>query len=554
LVAVLSVPALAQESIFDSENPATPQQTPETETSGPESIFDPENPGGESIFDPRNTSTQQAPGATFSGSQGYFTRSWLRGQYSSRLFVDTGYENDTEDVFLFQNRLNLRARLDFSSEWTAIVEGRLEYRLWGEGNPADPDLIFNGEHYQGYFEPSLRDANLSARFDNLFLTIGNQSIVWGAGTFTQPADVINPLDYRGGVFDTPADQRIPIFAVESALVLGSVSLTAVFVPFFTPHRIDLFGTDFSFSAASESGVGPPILGRLENIIDPSIQPGLQEHLLATELPEALPENMSAGARITSTSGGIDLGLGYFFGWDRTPFIEIDADLAALLEIASGDAEFFENFDLTGLVGRHPEVLGLQTAIGDKAEAGETIFSSRYMRRHTIELDMVTYVGPIGVRLESAYTLERTIFLDGFESARFPVINNALAISWEESESLVIHVEGFYLHVFDLPDDSEVALTGQDYYGVLLLLNLGLDRFDAFDDTALEDISFRISGLAGLAAQDFLIYPSATWSISDTVDISGGAMIFEGPSPAERITLGGLYDNNDQAYIAVDLAF
>ena len=573
VVLALTTSAEAQESIFDPENPAvSPSPSARDTESGPENIFDPENEGVgseegdpdgsggfESIFDPENADdpleTHASPEPSSFQTQGFFSRSWFTGSYLGRFYADTGFEGQEEDIFLLDNRLSLRAKIDFSADWTAVIEGRLEHRFWGEQNPDGVDLFVNGEHYQGVFEPSLRDAYLSGRFGNLFLTIGNQSIVWGAGTLTQPSDVINPLDYRGGPLDSPAEQRVPIFAVESTLVIDRLSLTAVLVPFFVPHRFDVFGTDFAFFT-SEGGLGSgfPLFGLLEELVNPSIQPAVQANLVATEFPEAIPENMSGGARVTSNYGGVDLGVGYFFGWDRTPFFELDEDLGALLTLVAGDEQFFRDFDFMSMALRHTEFLDLQQAVVDKAAAGETLLRSRYRRRHTVEVDFVTYFGQLGVRVESALTPKRTIYLDGMEARRFPVLNNALALSYERSDSLMVHVEGFWVHTFNVPENREILLTGVDYYGAALVFMLGLDEFSGLNDTEWENLSFRFAGIAGISGGDFILYPSATWSFSDAASLSAGAMVFMGPSLDEEITLGGLYDQNDQAYISVDAAF
>jgi hypothetical protein len=54
--------------------------------------------------------------------------------------------------------------------------------------------------------------------------------------------------------------------------------------------------------------------------------------------------------------------------------------------------------------------------------------------------------------------------------------------------------------------------------------------------------------------DYLLYPSLTLAAGEGIDISAGAMLFEGPATAQAITLGGLFDHNDQAFMAISYAF
>ncbi len=546
--------------IYDPENP---------NAGGSGVIVDPENPnagGSGVIVDPENPnagrprptaspSPSLAPASAPVESNLFTPSSWFSGDYESRFYFDTGYESEREDVFLFQNRLELRARIHFSRDWRAHLEARLDSRMWGRGNPDGFDVFVNGEGYQGVFEASLRDAYLSGRFGNLFLKIGNQSVVWGAGTFTQPADVINPVDYRGGVIDTPANQRLPIFAVDARYVADGLGVEVVLVPFFTPHRFDLFGSDFAFFRA-EGGLGAdlPVYGFLESSLDPSIQPGLQDHLLTTRVPHDLPRNASAGARLTATRGGWDLGLGYFFGWDRTPFFRINEDLATALRLVGEDEQLRQDFDFFDFALRTPGFLTATAGISEAAAAGETLLLAEYRRRHTFEVDAVTYFGPIGVRLESAYTLERTIYLDGVEAARLPVLNNALALTYEDGEDFNIQVEGFYVRIFDIPRGREPLATGENYGGVVLGANLSLGAFAGNRGTGWEDLSFRFAGVAGITTEDWILAPSATWQFAESASLTAGAMIFIGPPIEEQTSIGGLFEDNDQAYFSIDAAF
>ena len=514
VVTILVRTASAQQVIADPENPGIPQSSPE----GDETQL---------IMDPENSPNEDVTESSFSETQSSFIRSWLRGSYTGTFFFDTAHENDTEDVFLLWNRLDLRARLEIGENWTAVVEGRLEHRLWGEGNPDEVDLFVNGEHYQGVFEPSLRDAFVSGRFGSFFLTVGNQIVSWGAGTLSQPADVISPLDLRGGVLDNPAEQRIPQFAVESTLVVDRLSFSLVLVPFFQPHRFDTYGTDFSMLRPNTPvEIARLVYPAINTLVDPSLESLLQDDFIVTEYPEALPENFSGGARIVSSYGQVDLGVGYYYGWDRTPFLEIDRDVEEMARRFLG------------------------------GEDVESPIDSVYLRQHTVELDLVTYFGDVGLRMESAFSGNRTVYNVGYLPRRYPVIHSALALSYEDSEDLVLQVEGFWLHAFQVPDriDEELLLTGTDYFGAILFAHFGFGRIDALKHTFLKDLSLRFMGLAGISNREYLLFPSLGYTITDAVEAVVGAFFFGGPNTADEISIGGVFDENDQVFLSIDCAF
>lgn len=513
-VTALAPTATAQQVIADPENPG---------------IIEPSTDGEQTqlIVDPENTATEEVTESSLTEMQSSFVRSWFRGSYTGTFFFDTAHENDNEDVFLLWNRLDLRSRLEIGENWTAVVEGRLEHRLWGEGNPDEVDLFVNGEHYQGTFEPTVRDAFVSGRMGNFFLTVGNQIVSWGAGTFSQPADVINPLDLRGGVLDNPAEQRIPQFAVESTLVVDRLSFSVVLVPFFQPHRFDTYGTDFSLMQPNTPvEIARLVYPAINTLVHPSLESLLQDDFLVTEYPEALPENLSGGARIVSSYGQMDLGVGYYYGWDRTPFFELDRDVEDMAR------RFLSGEDV------------------------ESPVNSVYLRQHTVELDFVTYFGDLGLRAETAFSGNRTVYNVGYLPRRYPVINSALALSYEESEDLIIQLEGFWLHTFQVPDriDEELLLTGTDYFGAVLFTNFRFRRIDALKHSFLEDLSLRFMGFAGISNREFLLFPSIRYAINDAIEAVVGGFFFEGPDTSEVLSIGGVFDENDQVFLSIDCVF
>jgi hypothetical protein len=431
---------------------------------------------------------------------------------------------------MFQNRLELRMSGDISDHWMAAVEGRFEHWLWGEGSEEGANLLFNSTNVQGSFEACLRDAFLSGRYGGFYLTVGNQSIVWGAGTLTQPAAVINPVDYRYGVFGNPADYRIPVLAVDATIVVDRFSFSTVVAPIFEPDLFSIYGTDFSL--ISEARPPMAFTSSLEQLVphfDPSMEPFLQEVVTVTEWPSPVPKNMSAGARMTSTYGGVDLGLGYYFGWDRLPFATIEVDETV-----------------------------------QPPDPSAYTFTSTYRRLHTLEADMVVFLGPIGFRAEVVFHPEKTAYLEHKdpairelvppEATRLPTLHSALSLYYELSQSFVIQVEGVLRHTFDVPEEMEPVHHGEEYFAFAFMFSFGLDAIDAIQGTVMEALSFLFAGVLGMTNEEYAVYPSATWSFSDAIDLTLGAMFFGGPPLEERITVGGLFDDNDQVYISFTWRF
>jgi hypothetical protein len=164
--------AVGQEIIRDPENPAQATDPEDTEPGSRQIISDPENPRSQSDV------PSEEPVVTRSDrGGGWMPASFFAAKLTSQFFVDTGYENAIEDVFMWDNRLDLRARLDVSPDWSGSWKGGW-HRYWERATPWSRSIV--NEHYQGTLEPTLRDAYPSGHFDTVYLTLGNRP-QWAQG-------------------------------------------------------------------------------------------------------------------------------------------------------------------------------------------------------------------------------------------------------------------------------------------------------------------------------------------------------------------------------------
>ncbi|MFB6263382.1 MAG: hypothetical protein ABEL76_07140, partial [Bradymonadaceae bacterium] len=178
---------------------------------------------------------------------------------------------------------------------------------------------------------------------------------------------------------------LPRFGFEGGWVGPDWSAKVVLMPFFAPDRVWLFGRDTALSHWGDRRIG----GRMAleslaaRVFDRSQYEELQGVLRSTSVPDERPKNVSAGVRVSGTVENTDLGLAYFFGWDRTPSVSVDGGLRA-------------PFGPTG--GGAGEGDGRDVSVG-----GEQLFTTAYRRRHTVLIDAARYVGPIGVRTDLTFS-------------------------------------------------------------------------------------------------------------------------------------------------------
>ncbi|MFU8806469.1 MAG: hypothetical protein ACNA8W_21835 [Bradymonadaceae bacterium] len=531
-----------------------------------ETLFDPENPAFDEPEDIEEIEDieEREPREVFVESPAFSSAGFL-GRYSSALFVDTSFDGGGEDIVELASELYLQLDYDISRQTRVFVSGRFTHWLGGKENPDQTNLLINAAGVRTHYEALLDEAYVRHRPGSWTLTVGNLRTPWGSTDIMRPGDVINAADIRSTAgFAGGTGALVPQLTGMANYSTSSWSLTALVVPFFVPNRVSAFGRDSSLANPRNPLIAEqmPVLLVLEQAIDPSRHDDFQPVIQATRRPHDTPSGASAGLRATTTVANTDLGLGGFYGWDRTPWMYMDEDMRELLVLMVSDGQVLEDFDFMGFVRRNPEVLRISGRLSSKAEAGEELFFSEYRRRATFLVDAARYVGPIGVRADVAFSPARTFFTTDLQPERRSSVFAALGLSYEildEDAPLAVIVEGFALYPFardsalnrffvpedQRGDDAELAIIGDGYYGVASAVMWG---------TPLWDLELQVGGLYSISGEDWLGTAALTKPWQGWLRTTVGVAYFDGPDPADKLTLGGLYRHNDEVFFAIDGTF
>ena len=558
------VPAFAQETIFDPENPAVEEsdEPAEEEDQAEDSDAKDTEEGEVELDEPRLEPVEEAEPQQPSDAA-------FLGAYATSASVDTAWEGRDEDIVEWTNELELRLEYDMPDQNRVVVEGEFLHWMVGKQNPDEADYLLNASQGRASYEPRLGEAYALFREGSVTFRIGNLTTPWGSTDIVRPGDVINPTDLtRIDTLSSSSDILLPQFTAELAYSESNWSVTGLIVPFFEPNDVVVFGRDIALVNPYNPVLGDqlPVLRAVEELVDPSRWDDVQSFFAATRVPDEIPENASFGARGTLTKWNTDFGIGYFYGWDRTPWLNLDEDVRELIDLAVEDGQVLQDFNLLGFAFRNPQVLPLTARISQKASDGEELFSTEYRRRHTIVADAARYVGPIGVRADVAFTPEQTLYSDTFEPLRRATVFGALGLSWErfasQDDLLAVTLEGFWLHPFDRdsaineafvaqnergPEDAEILLIGDDLYGAAAALRWTVPYIDA---------DLQLGVLGTLSTEDVVATASLGRRWFSWLQTTVGVTVLEGPDPANGgpISLGGLYDHNDQITLTVDGVF
>lgn len=569
--------AVGQETIFDPENPAFSEEesTESSEgdassseeadpgTAGEETIFDPENPGAMSGDD--ETDVDGGDEVDEPTSSPALQTVQFQGGWSSSLRLDTAWQSPEEDVVELTSDVRLRLEWDASEAMRIVVGGEILHWMGGKPDPARTDFLVNARDVRADLDLRLDEAYVLLRDARWSLAAGNLITRWGATDLTRPGDVVNPVSLTQ-LDGARAGTRLAQPTVDLTYSGDGWSWQGLLVPFFVANDVWLIGRDSALLNSDNTLVAErfPIADLTSGLLDDSVIDDVQPLLQSTTVPDETPANASLGTRFTGTLANTDVGLGYFFGWDRQAYFDIDPDVRTLLVEVANDETLLDNLDITSFFLRNQEARQAVSSITEKARDGETLFQSDHRRLQTVTADLARYVGPIGVRADVAFQPEKTYFTETFSSVRRPTLSAALGLSWERIESaddlLTVTVEGYVTKPFAADAGVTESFVDEDERGDADDALLIYDDLSAGVATAVVwtipyiDTRLQLGGLSDLTHPDLIASLELTRGLFEWLDITLGGVLFEGPPLDESFSIGGVYDNNDAVYLRVDGIF
>lgn len=525
-------------------------------------------------------------------SRPQFYSSRFQGYFYEKMAFDTVHDGDHEDVFDIRTRLGLLAEVTSPGQVKLHLDARFSHFAVGEDAGTDTWYFANSKSVKYEYEAELREAYVYVPNEILNFRVGNQIVRWGYGELNKPSDVLNPTDFREGLFNDLETPLIPVFMAQVDRSFGPVNLSAVWIPFFRPNRTNMFGQDWApMSAmygnqhyASLEGISG-MYEMVGGLVSPLLEDRIQPIMMATHPPEESIENGQWGAKADLSFRGVDVQLCYLYGWDKMPWFQVDQ-------------QFLGNIGtIQGVVAQHPAVLGvlqgmtsldpfdpmagagrIMGALGDlddeeKAalqeamqamgnilfdEAGsprelalEDIFSTSYRRQQTIGASLSTVLfDTVGLKMDSAFSPRRTVFLEtaaGFpEPAGKPAFSYSIGLDYRLGSWFDILGEFYHFHVFDLAPGEEVFIIGSDMYMVTVASHFRFLEFDALE--------FQLAGMMELSMANLFLIPKVSYKLTDNGRVAVGALLAEILPGGDEMGPAGLYDRNDALYVDLKWSF
>lgn len=436
--------------------------------------------------------------------------------------VDTRFDSErgaalAENVAEGRLRAVLGVDVKLNEHVRLVLEGRAQVR-----GAAQREF----DRAKGFFEPMLGDAYLDLYTSKVDLRVGNQRIPLGANAALAPADALNPRDLRETSGELE-DALLPVFAIRAQGEVGKLSWLAAYVPFFTPHRLFVFGQD--------EGVLQPSFGRTfdNRRINPSVEDFLQDRVLETERPPPFVGDVAL--RVRAPVGPVKVGASWVWMNEKMARVTLDPELSRVLSAEAA--------------GRPVDQASAVSAL-NRFQAGETLYRGFYGRQHLFSVEGSALLGPGQLDVDLTYSPRQT-----FYDANFNPTNKA-AVTWVASYSqasdspLTFAVSYLGMAIPDVRADEQliilepatsVGAPRTAFFHVLI----GLVGYAFWD----ERIEVSVRGTFEPVQKSFSISPRVTYQGVEGLKVFLTAEFFEGNpwSPFgyfgrnDRVLLGARYD-------------
>ena len=339
-------------------------------------------------------------------------------------------------------------------------------------------------------EIDVREALLSLSRGDLDVRLGRQQIVWGEAISTFVTDIVNPRDFREFILPDFSELRIPLWALNFTYRFREgLTFEGVWTPDARANRLPKQGAEFEFA---------PIPYRFRNPVTRLSDHGDQFSVRHGE-------------------GGFRL-LAFVRGWDMSLIYYDEADKSSV---------FFQR-RLPQPAG--PDVIAL---------------APQHPRVHVVVATLGKSIEPVVLRAEAALTIgkhyETTDPLDHDGVVRRDTIDYLVGISSTMfSIDTMLQVSQKIL-TGTATNVGRVGVEGQVTTSVVLRLSTGF-----LDGKLNPTILFVVNANSA----DYRMSPKIDWLVTDSVTISAGLDIFEGP----RHTLYGQFDRSDRAWMTTTWRF
>ena len=337
----------------------------------------------------------------------------------------------------------------------------------------------------------LREFYYERSYDDWYVVVGKQQVVWGTADGLKVLDVVNPQSFREFILEDFDQSRIPLWTINFERSIdrwlgGGWVLQLLWIPDRTYHALPDRGASYAFTS-------PRVV--------PQVPAGISVELRDPQRPDRLFRDSDTGLRLTGFLGGWDLSFNYLYQYYNQPVLHQNVVQGSLAQV-----EVVPRYHRTHVIGGT-----FSRAFGDWVIRGELgYFSDRF------------------------FITENPLLSEGVASSA--ELSAMMGLDWSGFQDTFVSVQLFRSH---LPAYRKEIVRPQTDINFTVMM-----RHQFLSDT----LQTSLLWVANMHDGDGMVRPRISYDFLDNAKSWLGADIFYGTSRG----LFGQFRNNDRLLLGVEI--
>ena len=137
--------------------------------------------------------------------------------------------------------LAFEQKATFSKKWSGVIG----FSAWDDSVYASAPTRYSQQlASEDSLDVRFREAFIQYKSDNFLLKMGNQQVVWGEAFGNFYSDIINPKDFRNGLYGDFNRVRLQIPMINSKVIFSKFSIQGIYIPIASFDILPQPGSDY----------------------------------------------------------------------------------------------------------------------------------------------------------------------------------------------------------------------------------------------------------------------------------------------------------------------
>ncbi len=401
--------------------------------------------------------------------------------------------------FKWNNKINLKDNIFFNINF----EGRSENFLGGVT-----------EENMNFF---LREAFVEKRYDNFSFSVGQQKVTWGKLDDVIVLDRITPQDFQWFTLFDKQERKLPTLMLKHNYYAENWRLESVFLPTFSPSKVDFFGSDWAVFGRLKQGIE-------RDSFSDSIKSTIRGITIEDKdrLTDHSLKNSQFATRLSSRFHDVDYSLYYMYIYNSMP------TLREKTQIGNAVKKFLYD----------PTLANLNALTSANPNSEDLTLEKEYPRTNIIGLDWETVLGEYGLRGEMGVFWGLPYLRRDFSYTTKDALSFGIGIDHTTANNFYFNIQFIENYILDYEDLFAQEKSTQQFTGTLTQRYLK------------GNLIFNFDWAWNASRRDWMLNPEMRYKFRKGFDLALGGFVFEGALDS----IFGRYSAKDLIYLEMQYQF